>query len=363
MRATARRIVIAPSTRGQLEKTSRKHRAPHRDALRSKIVLLAGEGLSNAEIARRVGCTDKTVRKWRGRFAGHGSVKALKDRKRSGRPARVTVEQRVELVKLACERPDGSKAAFRDVWTYESLAEVFRATTGVVLSASEVGRLLRRSDLKPHRVRPWLHSPDPEFREKARVICKLYLNIPTGAHLVCVDEKTGMQALERKYSGRPAAPGRLGREEFEYIRHGTTTLIGAFDVRTGRVFGECRPTRKAPDLVEFMEHLALRYPKGDVYVVWDNLNIHHGERWNEFNARHDGRFHFVHTPIHASWLNQVEIWFGILHRRLLKRGSFTTIEDLLLKVSGFIAHWNLNEAHPFDWKFRGRFARHEKQVA
>jgi len=269
----------------------------------------------------------------------------------------VTVEQRAELVKLACERPDGSKAAFREVWTYQALAEVFATSTGVRLSESEVRRILRNSDLKPHRFRPWLHSPDEAFREKARKVCRLYLSPPEGAHLVCVDEKTGIQALERRFPGRPAAPGRLGREEFEYRRHGTTTLIGAFDVRTGRVFAECGPTRKADDLLGFMDRLAIRYPKGDVYVVWDNLNVHTGDRWTEFNARHGGRFHFVYTPKHASWLNQIEVWFGILHRRVLRRASFTSIEELILKLTGFIAHWNLNEAHPFRWKFRGHFAR------
>jgi transposase len=363
MLTTARRVVISPSTRGQLKRTERRHRAPQRDALRARIILLAGQGLTNAEIAREAGCTDKTVRKWRGRFADNGSVRALKDRKRTGRPARVTVEQRAEVVKLACERPDGSKAAFRDIWTYQSLSEVYRATTGISISASEIGRILSQSDLKPHRARPWLHSPDPEFREKTREVCKLYLNIPAGAHVVCVDEKTGIQALERRFPGRPAVPGRWGREEFEYKRHGTTTLIGAFDVRTGRVFGECRPTRKAPDLVSFMEHLTLLYPKGEVYVVWDNLNIHGGERWTEFNKRHGGRFHFVYTPLHASWLNQIEIWFGILQRRILRRASFGSVAELMLKISGFIAHWNLNEAHPFEWKFRGRFARKEKRAA
>jgi len=363
MRDRARRVVISPSTRGQLEKTRRKHRAAQRDALRAGIVLLAGKGLPNAEIARQLRCTDKTVRKWRNRFAENGSVKALKDLKRSGRPALVTVEQRAELVKLACDRPAGSKQAFRDVWTYELLAEVFLATVGVSLSTSEVGRILRQSDLRPHRVRPWLHSPDPQFREKSRAICKLYRNIPAGARVVCVDEKTGIQALERRYPGRPSVPGRVGRREFEYIRHGTTTLIAAFDVASGKVFGECRPTRKAADLLEFMENLAIRYPAGDVYIVWDNLNIHHGERWNEFTARHGGRFRFIYTPLHASWLNQIEIWFSILQRRLLRRGSFASLDELLLKVIAFIAHWNLEEAHPFKWKFRGRFAPAREQRA
>ena len=121
-----------------------------------------------------------------------------------------------------------------------------------------------------------------------------------------MDEKTCIQALERKHLGRRAIPGRAGRREFEYIRHGTRTLIAAFDVKTGQVFGQCRQRRTAEDLRQFMEALAERYPKGEVYVVWDNLNIHHGAAWRRFNERHGGRFHFVYTPLHASWVNQIK---------------------------------------------------------
>ncbi len=256
---------------------------------------------------------------------------------------------------MACERPgdsDSDRASFRDIWTYSSLHQTV-VEKGIIISRSEVYRTLHDRQLRPHRIKMWLNSQDPEFRAKANRICKLYLKPPKAAALLCVDEKTGMQALERKHPMRFAAPGRPGRNEYEYIRHGTQTLIAAFDVRTGKVFGRCGHTRSADDLIVFMENLAVLYPKGPVYIVWDNLNIHHGERWNQFNARHDNRFRFIHTPLHASWVNQVEIWFGIFHKRVLKYGSFRTEQELAHRAYGFINYWNLREAHPFRWSFRG----------
>jgi hypothetical protein len=159
---------------------------------------------------------------------------------------------------------------------------------------------------------------------------------------------------------QPAAPGRPGRFEFEYRRRGTRALIGAFDIRTGEVFAHVGPRRTAEDIMEFMEDLARRYLKGDVYIVWDNLNIHCGDEWTRFNRRHGHRFHFVHTPIHASWVNQIEIWFGILQRRVLRHGDFSSALDLERRLLGFVRHWNAHEAHPFRWTFRGRFAEHQR---
>ena len=338
-------------------------RLPHRQVVRARIVLLAAKGLGNRAIAAKVGCTERNVYAWRTRFARCPLAASLEDRRRSGRPARISVSVRCELIKLACERPDEEKAPLRDVWTQQALQSALREETGVLISLTEVRRLLAVEGLRPHRVRYWLHSPDPEFRPKVERICDLYLDPPRGAHVVCVDEKTCIQALERKHSGRPAAPGRMGRFEFEYIRHGTRALIAGFDVRTGKVFGRLRRRRRAVDLAAFMEQLAHRYPRGEVYVVWDNLNIHHGPAWDAFNARHGGRFHFVYTPLHASWINQIEIWFGILHRRILKHGDFASPEQMVARIEAFIAHWNRLEAHPFRWTFRGRFHDHGSRHA
>jgi transposase len=144
-------------------------------------------------------------------------------------------------------------------------------------------------------------------------------------------------------------PGRDGRYEFEYLRHGTRALIAAFDVHTGQVFGQCRKRRTAKDLAAFMEEVARRYPTGEVYVIWDNLNIHIGEAWARLSERHGDRFHFVHTPKHASWMNQVEIWFSILQRRVLKYADFVSCEQMVRAIIGFIGPWNRREAHPFRW--------------
>lgn len=356
-------VELARRERKELEKLSRKATAPARSVQRARIILLAAAGLANAEIAREVGCHVDTVRKWRGRFAEAEGLEALDDRPRSGRPARVTPEIHCELIKLACDRPRDHRED-RDRWTHEALAAALEEETGVRISRSEVGRILRNEDFRPHQVRPWLHSPDPDFRPKVRRICDLYLDPPPGAHVVCVDEKTSIQALARRYPGRPAAPGRAGRREFEYVRHGTCALLAAFDVRTGQVYGECRDQRRAVDLLEFMDNLARQYPRGPVYIIWDNLNIHcdgKDARWTEFNRRHGGRFHFVHTPLHASWVNQIEIWFSILQRRALRDGDFRSRDDLISAIEGFKKQWNRYEAHPFKWSFRGRFVHSSRR--
>jgi transposase len=265
---------------------------------------------------------------------------------------------RLELLKIACDQPQKHKVPFQTLWTLKAIREALFDATGWQVSKSEVRRILVAHDLRPHRVRMWLHSPDPDFRPKVKAICELYLTPPApGDHVVCIDEKTGMQALQHKYSFKLPGVGEPGRREFEYIRHGTRTLFAAFNPHTGEVFGRCSVRRKADDLWRFMDALAKHYPTGNVTVIWDNLNIHHGKRWEDFNRLHGGRVRFVHTPIHASWVNQVEIWFGVLHRRVLKHNSFRTAAELVEAVDGYIAHWNEHEAHPFKWKFRGEFTR------
>lgn len=319
------------------------------------MILLAANGLSTAEIAHRLGCSDKTVRLWRARFKKKPRLRTLKDVHRPGRPPSVPLLVRLEVVKLACDRPD--KKRFRDVWTLNSLRDAVVERTGFELSKTEIRRILRAEAIRPHRVRMWVHSPDPDFRPKVRAICDVYLNPDPDETVLCVDEKTGMQAIERKYPSKPAASGRSGRQEFEYIRHGTRTLFAAFNPHTGHCFAQCSKKRKADDLRLFMERLAQEYPTGRVTIVWDNLNIHHGAAWEQFNQRHGGRFRFLYTPIHASWVNQVEIWFSILSRRVLKHGSFASTAQLERAVRGFLRHWNAYEAHPFRWTFRGRFRR------
>ena len=263
-------------------------------------------------------------------------------------------------VALSAARLDAARAAkdfrasFSSVWTQPALQAELTRLTGQTMSLSEIRRTLWCGGLRPHRVRMWLHSPDPNFGPKVKVICDLYLNPPEDAVVLCVDEKTGMQAradLHEIHTSR----SREVRREFEYARNGTQTLIAAFDIRTGEVFGRCW-RRTGEGVARFLDALATRYPHGDVYIVWDNLNVHSGHAIDAFNARHGGRFHFVYTPLHASWVNQIEIWFSILQRRVLRHGSFSSKPDLAAAVMGFIHGWNTIERRPFRWRFRGDFA-------
>jgi hypothetical protein len=223
------------------------------------------------------------------------------------------------------------------------------------ISWSSYQRILAEIDLRPHKVEQWLHSPDPEFRPKVTAICELYLHQPVGSVVLSIDEKTGMQALERRFPDRPASPGRRRRREVEYKRHGTQSLLCAFEVHTGKVVAECGATRTADDLMRFMESVAGLYPNVIVHVVWDCLNIHfdgRDDRWRAFNARHGHRFVFHYTPKHASWVNQVECFFSILQRQCLNDASFRSTEELRETVLAFIAGWN-ERAHPFRRTFTG----------
>jgi hypothetical protein len=207
----------------------------------------------------------------------------------------------------------------------------------------------RRDWAKAEKLAP---SPFLNFREKADRICQLYLSPPEGAQVICIDEKP-IQVLGRRHPTE-AGPDGTVRFEYEYIRNGTCCLLGAFDTRTGEVIGRVVPQRTADETVDFLERIAKR-SKGEVYVVWDNLNTHKDgpdKRWTKFNARHGNRFHFIFTPIHASWMNQVEVWFSILERRLLRYGDFENAGHVAWRVHQFIHHWNRYEAHPFRWTWR-----------
>ncbi len=338
----------------EVQRLARSTKAPHAWVERARMIECAVRGMSTYAIARELRVDEATVRKWRGRFKERPKLTTLRDASRSGRPATVSSEQRAEVVRLACERPKDNKTKFRDLWTFSSLRDAVESKLGLRLSRSEVWRILQLRGVRPHRMVGWLHSSDPLFREKVAPICKLYVEPPPDATTLSFDEKPGMQAREHAHPMKLASRRRPGRKEFEYVRHGTVTLLAAFNIKTGEVFGRCLP-RTAENEVAFFEEIAMRYPTGPVYVIWDNLNVHTGKRWEEFNSRHGGRFHFLYTPKHASWVNQIECWFSILQRRVIRHGSFRSREALMRTVRGFIAHWNDVEAHPFRWRFRGEF--------
>lgn len=349
----------------QLKKLVRRRTAPFAVVQRAQLILLARSGLGSEEIAVRLGLSSRNVRKWKARFRATPTLASLDDAKRSGRNATVPTWVRCALIQLACDRPEGVFTPFREVWTRASLADRVALDTGYRLSVSEVGRILRNAELRPHRIRQWLHSPDPDFEPKAKAVCDLYLNPPPGAVVLCIDEKP-LQVLERVHPNHVDPRDGALRYEFEYKRHGVQQLLAAFDIRTGRVISRVVPKRTAEVTVSFMDEVARRYRGRQVYVVWDNLNTHCDgktvQRWEAFNERHGGRFHFVYTPKHASWMNQVEIWFSILQRRVLEHGDFATMERQRWMVESFIRHWNRVERHPFRWTWRVG-ARQDRRTA
>ena len=345
-------VTLAREVRNRLATVVRAATSPQRSVLRARIILLAGEGWSVARISRDLRITVATVRKWRSRFLATG-LDGLRDRPRTGRPSRFGGVVRSALFSLAC-RPV-PEDLFRNRWTAGELRhELLEADLVASISLATVARLLAEADLRPYRFRMWVHSPDPQFKEKVTALCTLYTQKPTpGEVVVCVDEKPGMQALRRRFPGRPPGPAASGRWEFEYHRHGTRCLTAAFNVHSGKVFGRVTRRRTKQDLLAFLEALARHYPTQVVHIVWDNLNTHHGEHIREFTRRHGGRFHFHYTPIHASWCNQVELWFSLLSRRVLRGGSFQDADDLERRVLGFIAIWNRCEQRPFRWTYTG----------
>jgi transposase len=343
-------VKLSRKERKALEVLVRRGTAPQRDVVRAKIALMAHDGATNTTIGASLSMSLPSVSMWRGRVASQG-VAGLREAQRPGRPRRISDVQRLQLLSLACEP---AEQRGRTTPTLDELCER-AAGRGVVehISRSHLQRILQAAELRPHRVRQWLHSPDPQFREKVNAICALYRQAPKGSVVLSIDEKTGIQAIERKHADRAPRPARARRQEFEYIRHGTQALTAALDVHSGRVLARCTDRRTQDDLVAFMEEVARAYPKGRVHVVWDNLNTHRAYGvWKDFNARHGGRFAFHFTPLHASWVNQIELLFAIYARRVLRHASHTCIAHLRQRTQDFIAQRN-HSPKPFKWTFAG----------
>jgi transposase len=310
---------------------------------------MAHQGESTKARAAALQVSQQTVTKWRRQAALIGKD-GLADLPRPGRPRTISDAARLQLVAIAC---DVAESDGRTTPTLDELCE--RAVEQAIvssLSRSYLYKILQEADLRPHKVQTWLHSPDPAFRKKVNVICDLYREAPEGSVVLSIDEKTGMQAVERKHLDRPPRPGRLRRQEFEYVRHGTQTLIAAMDVHSGQTIASCGNTRTQADLLAFMDQVANVYPDQPVHVIWDNLNTHCSKVWKEFNEKHEGRFTFHFTPLHASWVNQIELLFGIFSKRVLRNASHTSTEHLKRRTIAWFTERN-QAPKPFKWSFRG----------
>lgn len=351
-------IVLPAADRKRLKRLARSSAVAYRLVVRARIVLAAAGGATNAAIAARLMVHVDTVRRWRARFAaeyatgyhaefGRTAVDILGDRPRAGRPRIYGPHDRVKIVATVTEqRPEVDSH-----WSHRLLAEHLRDEVGV--SAAQVGRILAELDLRPHRVRGWLTRPaDPQFFPKAAAVCDLYLHPPAGSLVLSVDEKTAITARSRKHPTTPARPGRAARQEFEYVRHGTVSLMAALDVHTGHVHGRIIDRNDAATFIAFLTELDQTIaPDLRIYLILDNGASHVAKATKAWLATHP-RFTVCHTPPHASWLNQIELFFSILTRRLLRHGEFTSRQNLADKIMNFIEVYN-HTAKPFRWTYDG----------
>jgi transposase len=343
-------IVLGKRRRKQLERIVAAAGSPQQLVLRARIVLAAWRGEANAKIARDLGVGVDTVRRWRARFRRAG-IPALRDRPRSGRPPVYGISDQLLIVATVTGEPTGVDSH----WTHRSLAH--RLAEPVGISASQIGRILASFDVKPHRVRGWLNRPaDPAFHTKAQAVCALYLDPSSDAVLFSVDEKTAMHARSRKRATRPVRPGWVERREFEYVRHGTVSLMAAMNVTTGTVYPKIIKRNDSDTFIEFLTELAATVdPTKKIHLILDNGSSHTSRKTRKWIREHP-RFTVTYTPCHASWLNMIEIFFSILTRRVLRRGDFASRDDLIQKIITFITTYN-STAKPFRWTYDAKLLR------
>ena len=411
MPGKAAKVTITEKQQAILDEFSRSRTEPGFLSQRATLILLAFAGLLNEEIARKADLERHQIGLWRSRWAaafrrlvlveclegppalGKAIRALLADAPRAGSPGKFTAEQLAQIFATACEDPQKSGLPFTH-WTHAELAkEVSKRDIVKSISVRHLGRLLDEADLKPHRIRYWLNAKekdDPAFVPQMQFVCATYAAAPQlyeqfRTHTISTDEMTGIQALERIAPTKPTKPGQEARMEFEYKRNGTQVLICNFHVVTGAVVSPTvQDTRTEEDFVKHLERTLATDPDASWVIVTDQLNIHLSEGLVRLVAREcditaetlgkkgksgilksvasrkkfltdlSHRIRFVYTPKHSSWLNQVEIWFSILARRVIRRGNFTSKEDLRTKILNFIDYFNKVMAKPFKWTFTGQ---------
>ena len=330
-------LPLPPESREQLESWLRSRSLPNGLVTRARVVLLAAEGMGNRPIAQQLGISPSTVRKWRERFAQLG-LDGLYDELRPGRPRSVSDEQIATLLHTALQ----TEPQHGTHWSCRALAE----ETG--LSKSTVQRVCTAFSVKPHRHREFKLSTDPFFVDKVRDIVGLYLDPPTNALVLCVDEKSQCQALERTQPTLPMGLGYVAGFTHDYVRHGTTNLFAALDVANGSVIAQCKPHHRHQEFLQFLRHIESQVPADlDIHLVLDNYATHKHPKVRVWLAQRP-RFTVHYTPTYSSWLNQVEIWFNHITQKAIRRGSFNSTQALIESIEQFVANHN-QRCTPFAW--------------
>ncbi len=333
-------------------------RAEHRQVVRARILLAAAQGQANAVIAVDLGLHVDTVRKWRRRYAAHG-LAGLKDLPRSGRPPTFTPVQVAQVKALACTPPAQSDVPLARWSAAELATEAVTQDMVESISAATIGRWLAKDAIKPWQHRSWIFPRDPAFAAKAGVVLDLYdrrysgIDLGTHEYVISADEKSQLQALRRRHADLPPGPGRTRRVEFEYSRGGTLAYFAAYDVHRANVIGTIAPKTGIKPFAELVEKVMTTEPYASadrVFWVVDNGSSHNGQRSIELIQQAWPTATLVHLPVHASWLNQVEIYFSILQRKAIATGDFANLDDLAARILAFQKRYNAT-ANPFDWKY------------
>jgi len=329
---------ISDSDKTALAALLRSPKTPQSVALRARIVLLSAEGNTVDAVAQATGASVRSIYEWRRRFQAAG-LDGLRDRPRSGQPKKLTEAKVKEVLRLTVECIPHEATH----WSVRLMAKAAGVTTW------QVRQIWRQADLKPHRLKTFKISSDPHFADKVVDIVGLYLNPPDQAMVLCVDEKTQIQALDRTQPLLPLKPGQIERRTHDYKRHGTTSLYAAFDILTGTVLGRLTQRHRAKEFLDFLKQIDRATPQDlDLHLVLDNSSTHKTAAVRQWLETHP-RYHLHFTPTSASWLNAVEGWFAQLERRALQRGVFTSVNELREEIQRFIRTHNVRSAKPLRW--------------
>jgi transposase len=338
MRPPTAPLAVSDEQRSVLEKLIRSHTAPHRDVQRARVLLMASDGFAHTRIAKEVGVAPMTVKAWRERFEQSGLKDFSAVRPGRGRRPSIPAAKVEEIVRLTLqETPPGETH-----WSCRTMA----ARAGI--SAATVQRIWSARGIKPHLVKTFKLSNDPRFEEKLVDVVGLYVNPPEKAVVLCLDEKSQIQALDRTQPSLPIKLGRAGTMTHDYKRNGTTTLFAALDVLTGSVIGQCLPRHRHTELLKFLKTIDKQVPKGlQIHLILDNYATHNHPNVKRWLAKHP-RFQLHFTPTSSSWLNMVEIFFGRLTDKAIRRGIFHSVPDLIDAIEIYLAAHNTNP-QPFQW--------------
>ena len=312
---------------------------------RAQIVLWYGEGRRKSEIAAVLKTTRPTVDKWIQRYEKYG-IEGLVNRTSPGGPRQIPDRIRSRVLALTRETPPSALGISH--WSSAEMSRYIKKTEGVYVSKAWVVLLWRENGLKPWRQGMFKISRDPDFEDKVRDVVGLYLNPPDGEVVVSVDVKSGIQALDRTQPLLPVAFGKTEKRTHDYVRAGTIDLYAAIDVRTGKVFTSLSPTHATPDFLRLLKKVVAAYPGKKVHVVLDNASVHSSEDTEEWLAKQNGNAVFHFTPKGASWMNIIEIWNGIITRKVIRRGTHSSVKVLINDIESFVANWN-SDCVPITW--------------